>query len=125
MSTEQTPNPYGTNNNNKMPDYQEPKNNGLAIASLILGILSILFYVLTAVPGIITGHMARSRAKRQPELYTGKGMALAGLILSYIMLLVSIALVVGLIYLFKNSPEFKDAFAEAFKEGMNQGLQKQ
>jgi len=39
---------------------------------------------MTGIPAIIMGHIARGRAKRQPELYGGTGMALAGLILGYI-----------------------------------------
>ena len=125
MSTEQPINPYAANNSNKASGFQGSKNNGLAIASLILGVLSIFLYFVTAIPGIITGHMARSRAKKQPELYTGSGMALGGLILSYIMLMVSVFVVVGMIYLFKNNPEFKDIFTEAFNEEMSKSLQKQ
>lgn len=59
--------------------------NGLGIASLVLGILSLMcFGILTGIPAIITGHMARGRAKRLPEVYGGQGMALAGLILGYV-----------------------------------------
>jgi hypothetical protein len=61
-----------------------PPRNGLSIASLVLGILSFAgCTVLTAIPAIITGHIARRRAKREPEIYGGRGMALAGLILGY------------------------------------------
>lgn len=68
---------------------------GLSIASLVLGILSLpmCFYFLTGIPAIITGHKARSRAKKQPELYGGAGMALAGLILGYLSILTTIAAV--------------------------------
>jgi len=121
MATEPVSNPYANNSTVDVTNAQVPSENGLAIASLILGILSIFFYFLTAIPGIITGHMARSRVKNQPEKYTGKGMALAGLILSYIMLIISVVLVVGIIYMFNSSPEFKDAFMQ----GMEQGIPKQ
>ena len=121
MATEPVSNPYENNSTVDVTNAQVPSENGLAIASLILGILSIFFYFLTAIPGIITGHMARSRVKNQPEKYTGKGMALAGLILSYIMLIISVVLVVGIIYMFNSSPEFKDAFMQ----GMEQGIPKQ
>ncbi len=97
------------------------KNNTLAIISLVLGILSIMFYFLTAIPGIITGHMARSKANRMPEQYEGKGMALAGLILSYIMLLISIIVIASMAYAFLEIPGFKDTFMESFKEGLSAG----
>ncbi len=122
MNTNQiTSNPYAANPVNQDMVPQESKNNTLAIAALILGILSFFFYFITAIPGIILGHMARSKSKRFPVKYTGKGMALAGLIMSYLMLFVSLAATIGLVYLFKNNPEFK----EAFMQGMNQGLNNQ
>ena len=58
--------------------------NGLSIASLVLGILSCLgLSCLTGIPAIITGHMAFARAKKNPEIYGGSGQALTGLILGY------------------------------------------
>jgi hypothetical protein len=58
---------------------------GLAITSLVLGILSFLICI-TGIPAIICGHIARARAQREPTQYGGAGMALAGLILGYISL---------------------------------------
>lgn len=79
------------------------QKKGLAIASLILGILSmVMFGILSAIPGIITGHMARSRASKDPVNYGGAGMALAGLILSYLAILIS----VGFFFWIMNNPEF-------------------
>ena len=58
---------------------------GLSTTSLVLGLLSIAcFLFLTGIPAIITGHIARSRAKKQPGVYGGGGLALAGLILGYL-----------------------------------------
>lgn len=57
--------------------------NGLAITSLIFGILSwILLPLLGAVVGIITGHIALDRIKRSEQ--NGNGMAITGLVLSYL-----------------------------------------
>ena len=44
----------------------------------------------TGLPAIITGHIARSRAKRYPENYGGRGVALAGLILGYLSLPITV-----------------------------------
>jgi hypothetical protein len=60
--------------------------NGLAVTSLVLGILSLVTCVLTGVPAIICGHIALARARRDPGQYGGPGMALAGLILGYVSL---------------------------------------
>jgi hypothetical protein len=62
-----------------------PEQNGLAITSLVLGLLSLAcFGFLTGVPAIICGHLARSRARQLPGQYGGAGFALAGLITGYI-----------------------------------------
>jgi competence protein ComGC len=63
-----------------------PLKNGLGIASLVLGLLSIVTCFFTGLPAIITGHIARSRAQRYPDIYGGRGAALAGLILGYLSL---------------------------------------
>lgn len=75
------------------PPAQQPKN-GLAIASLILGILSITpcLGLLSAIAAIITGHIAHSRARKDPLQFGGKGMAIGGFVLGYISLLVLPAL---------------------------------
>jgi len=118
MNSTQPTNPYTDNEATVI--HQIPDNNTLAIASLVLGILSLFFYMITAIPGIITGHMARSRVKKYPQQYSGKGMALAGLIISYIMLFLSLALIVSMVYLFKNNPEIKDAFYQGMQQGLHQ-----
>lgn len=56
--------------------------SGLAITSLVLGIVGLLFCGLTSIPGAVVGHMALSRIKRTGE--EGQGMAMGGLITSYI-----------------------------------------
>ena len=63
--------------------------------------------------------MARSRVKKNPELYSGKGMAMGGLILSYIMLVISIGMIIGMIYLFKYNPEMKETFMDAYQQELN------
>lgn len=77
-----------------------PLRTGLSIASLVLGILSFIGCMLfTAIPAIITGHIARRRAHREPDIYGGAGMALVGLILGYggIALIVMIGITAALV----------------------------
>lgn len=73
---------------------QEKKNVGQATASLVLGILSlILFGILTGIPAVICGHIAKSKIKRAPEHLLGEGKALAGLIMGYISIALSVLIV--------------------------------
>jgi len=56
---------------------------GLAIASLVLGIISIPtlgLLVVGAITAIVLGAVAISRIKKEPAIYGGKGMAVAGII---------------------------------------------
>jgi uncharacterized BrkB/YihY/UPF0761 family membrane protein len=78
------------------------KKNGLAVSSLIFGVLSfllLLFGIFTAIPGIIMGHMARSRLHNYPHIYSGGGMAMIGLILNYLVLIVTVIVGSTLFYL--------------------------
>ena len=115
-------NPYGVApniSNTPQANFAPVKNNGLAIASLILGILSLVFYIFCAIPGVITGHMALSRVKRLPDEYEGRGLAIAGLIISYIMLVLSLVFIIWMIYMFTSVPGFSDAFKGGFMDGLN------
>ena len=69
-----------------------PQSSGLAVASLILGLVGIVFCFgpLAGIPAVICGHKAQSRIKHSGGTLTGAGMALAGLITGYI----SIAMIV-------------------------------
>jgi hypothetical protein len=58
------------------------QSSGLALAALLLSILGL--------PGIICGHIALGNIKQNPRL-SGKGAALAGLIIGYIVLAAGIA----------------------------------
>jgi hypothetical protein len=63
------------------PTSAGPIKNRLAVASLILGLVSLCLGILTGIPAIICGIMGLFRISRQPRLQTGKGMATSGIIL--------------------------------------------
>ena len=63
------------------------QQSALAIVSLVCGILGVLpFPVVASVAAVVTGHLARAGIRREPERYEGDGMAVAGLVLGYLML---------------------------------------
>jgi hypothetical protein len=55
----------------------QPKRDGLAITSLILGLIGL------SVLAIIFGLIQLNRIKKNPDVYTGKGMATAGVLLGF------------------------------------------
>ncbi len=63
-----------------------PTTSGLAIASLICGLLSFVTAGITSIPAVVCGHLARARIRNSAGTRGGDGMALGGLILGYLML---------------------------------------
>jgi type II secretory pathway pseudopilin PulG len=62
----------------------EAQTDDKAVASLVLGVLSVFFSFLTGIPAVILGHLSRSSIKKSMGKLKGEGMALTGLILGYI-----------------------------------------
>jgi len=77
-----------------------PTTSVLAVMSLILSLLGVLstFIIpfVAQIASIICGHIARSQISHSRGLQTGSGMALAGLIISYLMLFFSL---IGIVFL--------------------------
>jgi amino acid transporter len=63
------------------PGYPVPRTNVLAVIALVCGVAQFAV-ILTGIPAIVIGHIARRQIRRTGE--DGDGMALAGLILGYI-----------------------------------------
>ena len=77
-----------------------PTTNVLAIISLgvsLLGVFATFIIPFVAqITAIICGHIARSQIMQSRGSQTGSGMALAGLIISYVMLIFSL---IGIVFL--------------------------
>jgi hypothetical protein len=77
-----------------------PPASALAVWSLVLGIVGLVFLgLLAGIPAIICGHMARSRIKASPAEVSGAGLALAGLIMGYLVTILSVLLIAFLVVL--------------------------
>jgi hypothetical protein len=78
--------------------YQYRERNGLAIAGMVVGIVSIIFpiYTITAIVGLVLSLFAlrRKDANGQP---LGRGMAIAGIITSAVGILVGIISIILLV----------------------------
>jgi len=59
-----------------------PKYNGFAVASLVLGIVWV--YWIGSILAVVFGHISLRQIKGSEEAQTGRGMAIAGLVLGYI-----------------------------------------
>jgi|GEM_PF-1945587 len=116
------------------------KNEQLAIASLVLGILSLIcsiglicfggmFYSspttislicimspVLCIPAVVCGHEAKTRIKKNPEILKGNGLAVVGLITGYIILTVILATVMQP----AKTPAREDARRAACKSNLHQ-----
>jgi hypothetical protein len=70
------------------------KTNGFALVSLTCGLAPFIFGPLPAIPAIVFGHLARHQIKRTGE--QGDGLALAGLILGWATVILTIVLIVAM-----------------------------
>jgi Domain of unknown function (DUF4190)/Domain of unknown function (DUF1707) len=67
--------------------------NGMAVASLVCGLMQVFSLGITAIPAVILGHMARGQIRRTGE--RGDGMATAGLVLGWLGIAFLVLFVVG------------------------------
>lgn len=78
-----------------------PPTSGLAIASMICGIVSIflcLFWALAGIPAVVLGHMAFSNFRNATGPVEGRGMAIAGLVLGYVALALQALFLLSLVF---------------------------
>jgi len=73
-----------------------PKTSGLAVASLVLGILGMFSCGITALPGLIIGIVSLSKIRNSNGQLSGKGLGIAGICVSIVSLFFA-ALVIILI----------------------------
>ncbi len=90
LSPYQTPKTIGQTN--VYQHGQARKTNGCAIASLILGCISLLScWFFSSIPGAIFGHLALRQIKRSSPPQPGRRLAIAGLILCHLVNVMTLA----------------------------------
>ena len=97
------------------------RTNGMSVAALISGILGLtIFFGIGSVAALIFGYVARGQIKRSQGQESGNGMAIAGIVMGWIGVVVSVVLIgllfVGSIALFNWSQ------SEDFQEAVDDGV---
>lgn len=88
-------NPYYQGHEN----IDEPRTNGMSIASLVLGIIGVVmdccygFGLILGIIGLVLGILSNGQIKKSDGKEKGSGMAIAGIILS------AIAILIGIIFI--------------------------
>jgi hypothetical protein len=105
-----------------------PQTSGLAIASLVCGLVGMIGFFACWVPGlvgiggVICGHMALRQIKRNEAQYIGKGLAIGGLVTGYLAtlcVLVSIIVVIGVLILGKKASDSSSSEIQALKQSIS------
>jgi hypothetical protein len=82
--------------------YGPAETNGLAVASLVCGILGVVFPFIPLIPSILAVIFA-GRGKRQIDssggLQTGRGLAIAGQVLGWVGIALVLVAILGLVAL--------------------------
>lgn len=74
-----------SNANNEEIDFNETRTHGLAIASMVCGIVGLfIFGIVLGILAIIFGAISIGKIKRSGGYLRGKGMAVAGLVLGIV-----------------------------------------
>ena len=79
------------------PPITPPQTSGLAITSLVLGILGFCTMGLTAIPAVICGHIALSQIGKSAGRATGSGLAIGGLVTGYLGLLLLVTSLIAIL----------------------------
>ena len=75
---------------NEVTNQMKEPAKGMAIASMVCGICSLVFIwvpfmnIILAINAVAIGHVQLSNIKKLPEEYDGRGMAIAGLATGYV-----------------------------------------
>jgi len=106
-----------------------PRTAGIAIASLVLGILAVTcFSILAGIPALILGIIALNKVGKSAGTLTGKGFGIAGIVmggLSFILLPVVLGILSGLLFpaVARASTQAKMAKAQVEVLALNQAMQ--
>ena len=80
---------------------QIKRTSTLAIVSLVSGLLGwTILPLLGSIAAIITGHMARAEIRREPENVEGDGLAIAGLVLGWASVALTLLVILLIVLVF-------------------------
>ena len=92
------------------------ERSGMSAASLVAGILSwLILPFIGAIISIVTGHMAIRDIRNSDGALTGRGMAIAGLLLGYFQIVVPVCAVIVIVILALIGPSIDTVFSEIIK----------
>lgn len=103
-----SPPAYGYYTPPYQPVVRGPQTSTFAIASLVTSLVS--WFIIPFIGGIVAvvlGHIARNEIRKSNGTISGGGMALAGLIIGYIQIaltIIGIAIIIWIVVIFASNP---------------------
>tara|TARA_B100001109_G_C18714644_1_gene404126 strand:+ start:71 stop:418 length:348 start_codon:yes stop_codon:yes gene_type:complete len=88
----QSSEPVPATTSESVPAKTSEPAKGMAIASMVCGICSLVLFfipfanIVLAIVAVALGHIHLSNMKKFPDMYDGRGMAVAGLATGYVFL---------------------------------------
>ena len=83
------------------PAYPLRQTSGMAITSLVLGVLGwTMLPLLASIGAVICGHLARAEIRRNAATLEGDGLAVAGLVLGWAMIAISVLSLLAIVLFF-------------------------
>ena len=89
------------------PVQQPPPNNGMAVASMVLGIVGLVMIpVVGPILALVFGYLAKGSIDRSEGREGGRSMAAAGIVLGYVGLALSVLWIFYFVWFFNHFDTF-------------------
>jgi hypothetical protein len=99
------------------PVYVRAPTNGLAVTSMVLGILGVvgLIWIISPILALVFGYVAKGQIDRAGGAQEGRGMAIAGIVLGWVGLVLGIAMLLWMwVFFTQVFPAFPKNFPTTF-----------
>lgn len=98
------------------PAYYRPPTNGMAVASMVLGILGMvgIIWVISPVLALVFGYVSKGQINRSGGAQEGRGYAIAGIVLGWVGIAWGILMAVWMWWFFSHFFEVFESFPRQF-----------
>ena len=99
-----------------MPAYGRPPTNGMAVASMVLGILGMvgMIWIVSPILALVFGYISKGQIDRSGGVQEGRGYAIAGIVLGWVGIVFGTLMAVWMWWFFSHFFEFFEGFPRQF-----------
>jgi hypothetical protein len=98
------------------PPYGRPATNGMAVASMVLGILGMvgMIWIISPILALVFGYISKGQIDRSGGALEGRGYAIAGIVLGWVGIVFGILMAVWMWWFFTHFFEAFESFPQQF-----------